>query len=1026
VSLQGAIEEMGLCELLQALALNRYKGTLRIETDSGLSRFFYLNEGEIVLFRAVQTEPVRIGELLVRSGKITQEQLDGSLAKQGARSAKRVGDLLIQQGFVTRVDIDQVLRRRFEEEFLDIFLLDRGHFEFIFGLSPDALFAPDQKLERIALQTASLMLEAMRRVDDWHAMLKDLGSLDELYMRRKPTVRVSPQDTVVETALSLTLRDKVLESVDGKRSLREIVAMAQEAGASRLAALSYLHALKNLGVVAPLDVDTCLHALADALGAQDVDATSKLIRSVLAKGLLELSLVEQYIDFLRQSGRPSLARSECKLLAAHFLHLNETDHAIALYERALELDKRDTEVLDRLFYAHLRKSDVERALDVGSLLRESLGRDRDLPIVGRILKNMKELAPDDTRVLELAGLFAKKEERRDEARVELGKALVAAQRTGGKGQTTRIASIRAALADLDPTFKSSSTNRVLAVAPMGVARRRRGAAPVVVAVALVALGARLVLDEVRARAELASGREEERSDEVAARLRALGSYRAAASRLATVRGEARTRAADLEARLAAAIKAPEPAPVVAPPPPPPPAEASASTRSNLARLEDARQAKNWALVAKLTLALADATRDPRGVPLGGGRFAPLLMPVNLTSFPPGARVAVADAEETSGVTPCVLELPLGKTVRLRATRRGFAPLETTVVADGLKDVSLPLNPGACWRRELGGLAAGLAVSPGAAGGTIVVVLRSGDVRAFGADGSPRWQHAVETPAPDDHAPPEELSAPAIVQGTVVVSARSGLLLGYDLATGAPRFRLTGKGSLFAPVSVEVDLQAYALVVRGETLDLVDTATAKVVRSIELDSRCLAPPVVRSGRAYVLLQDGSIASVDLAQGTVAWTTDPKVSAAGGAALAKGPGLLLLASRDGSLLGFSFQTGALVWKRTSGVGLVETGLSVDETRAFLSSSSGRTAVFDAKDGKLLWEQPGPGPPSGPPVRLYASVYLTPRTGGLAELDLNDGKARSVLPFDGIASGPPIVCGPDLVLLAGTSIFAYDRGE
>src|SRR3954467_1120658 len=103
---------MGLCELLQALALNRYKGTLRIETDSGLSRFFYLNEGEIVLFRAVQSEPVRIGELLVRAGKVTQEQLDASLTTQGPRNTtRRIGDVLIQRGHVTRAEIDQVLRR---------------------------------------------------------------------------------------------------------------------------------------------------------------------------------------------------------------------------------------------------------------------------------------------------------------------------------------------------------------------------------------------------------------------------------------------------------------------------------------------------------------------------------------------------------------------------------------------------------------------------------------------------------------------------------------------------------------------------------------------------------------------------------------------------------------------------------------------------------------------------------------------------------------------------------------------------
>ena len=64
MSLQGMIEEMGLGEIIQALSLNRHKGTLRIETDEGISKFFYLSEGEIVLIRTVKSEPVRIGEAI--------------------------------------------------------------------------------------------------------------------------------------------------------------------------------------------------------------------------------------------------------------------------------------------------------------------------------------------------------------------------------------------------------------------------------------------------------------------------------------------------------------------------------------------------------------------------------------------------------------------------------------------------------------------------------------------------------------------------------------------------------------------------------------------------------------------------------------------------------------------------------------------------------------------------------------------------------------------------------------------------
>src|SRR5437762_2535933 len=109
MSLQGAIEDMGLCELVQALALNRYRGTLRIESDGGLSRFFYLNEGEIVLLRTVTSEPVRLGELLVRAGKIVPSQLEQGLSRQQTHSETRLGDTLVSLGYVSQRDIEEVL-----------------------------------------------------------------------------------------------------------------------------------------------------------------------------------------------------------------------------------------------------------------------------------------------------------------------------------------------------------------------------------------------------------------------------------------------------------------------------------------------------------------------------------------------------------------------------------------------------------------------------------------------------------------------------------------------------------------------------------------------------------------------------------------------------------------------------------------------------------------------------------------------------------------------------------------------------
>ncbi|MBI3725034.1 DUF4388 domain-containing protein, partial [bacterium] len=448
MSLQGMIEEMGLGEIIQALSLNRHKGTLRIETDEGISKFFYLSEGEIILIRTVKSEPVRIGELLLRAGKIDQAKLDQGLALQ-KRTSQRLGDALVALGHVNPGDVDGVIRQKFEEEFLDIFLLDRGRFEFIFGLSPESLFSPDEKLERIALNTSSLMLEAMRRVDDCQNIRKELGSLDEIYRNRVGTMGPKIEDYKFDgVALSPDARREVYEIVDGTRTIRDILARVQEEGASRGTAFLYLHVLKQNDLIRPLDAHMCLNLAKDALERADAAATAKFLRALMSKEKVDAALVKRYIEFLRKSARPAFALREAKYLAAQYLASGEIDQAIALYQEAKEIDERDTEVLDRLFYAHLRKSDVSQALDVGFQFKDYMQRETDLPVVARVVKNLRELAPEDPRVIELSGLLLRRQDRIDEARKELERALEAHGKK--KGTEARRAAILQVLTEIDP------------------------------------------------------------------------------------------------------------------------------------------------------------------------------------------------------------------------------------------------------------------------------------------------------------------------------------------------------------------------------------------------------------------------------------------------------------------------------------------------------------------------------------------------------------------------------------------------
>ena len=62
---------------------------------------------------------MRLGDLLVSSGVITQEQLEKALSLP-RESGQRLGDVLIQQGFITEAQLIDALRIQLGVDFVDL------------------------------------------------------------------------------------------------------------------------------------------------------------------------------------------------------------------------------------------------------------------------------------------------------------------------------------------------------------------------------------------------------------------------------------------------------------------------------------------------------------------------------------------------------------------------------------------------------------------------------------------------------------------------------------------------------------------------------------------------------------------------------------------------------------------------------------------------------------------------------------------------------------------------------------------
>jgi outer membrane protein assembly factor BamB len=177
-SFKGNLEILNLSDIFQSLAMNRHSGTL-IVNDGKREKKIYFAEGEITLLSSNRRQ--RLGEMLIASGKITAEDLDLALKLQ-KQSRKKLGEILVEEGFCTDEDIYKLVRMQIEEEIYDLFLWRKADFEFIADQIPDDMAREAPNLTRLSLNTNSLIMEALRRLDEWNLMQDLVPTTKEVFV----------------------------------------------------------------------------------------------------------------------------------------------------------------------------------------------------------------------------------------------------------------------------------------------------------------------------------------------------------------------------------------------------------------------------------------------------------------------------------------------------------------------------------------------------------------------------------------------------------------------------------------------------------------------------------------------------------------------------------------------------------------------------------------------------------------------------------------------------------------------------
>jgi len=229
VAIHGSLEEVPLPDVLQLLALGKKTGCLSLRDDA-LQGHIYLDDGR-VCDASVINRPDRLGDVLVKRGRITREQLAQAIALQQPESTKTVGQLLVDSGQIPRAEVERLVRGQVEEAVYFLFTWRRGDFTF----TRDA--RPERRDFLVSIDPEGLLLEGARRVDEWSIIQKKIPSFD-LTFRLEKDPRAGGSHALTDE------QQRLLPYVDGAR---DVAALVEAAGMTEFDVGKALYGLITAG-----------------------------------------------------------------------------------------------------------------------------------------------------------------------------------------------------------------------------------------------------------------------------------------------------------------------------------------------------------------------------------------------------------------------------------------------------------------------------------------------------------------------------------------------------------------------------------------------------------------------------------------------------------------------------------------------------------------------------------------------------------------------------------------------------------
>jgi hypothetical protein len=160
LSLSGNLIDTPFSDVIAVLRQQKATGTLTCGTSTD-EKSLYVKNGHII-FATSKDERDRLGEIMVKNGKLTRGQLDRSLQlHQNSAGLKKIGAIFVENGFVSPKDLFNGLKMQVRGIIHSLFLLTEGPYNFVERL-PANIIPLQINMEEVLREVIQQMKQEMK------------------------------------------------------------------------------------------------------------------------------------------------------------------------------------------------------------------------------------------------------------------------------------------------------------------------------------------------------------------------------------------------------------------------------------------------------------------------------------------------------------------------------------------------------------------------------------------------------------------------------------------------------------------------------------------------------------------------------------------------------------------------------------------------------------------------------------------------------------------------------------------------